>query len=58
MIKTKIFSQSDQKKLENEVNQFIHRISRKNLIDIKFSASTTKGSLTGELYTVLIIYEE
>ncbi|MEK3673554.1 sporulation protein Cse60 [Paenibacillus sp. FSL R10-2771] len=57
MVKVKIFSQYKESKLEEQLNEFVNELQRKDIIDIKFNASSTKGHDDGELFTALVIYE-
>lgn len=50
-IKIKIFNQANPNLLEEYVNQFISKIGRRHIIDIKYSDNT-------QYFSVLIIYEE
>lgn len=58
MIKTKLFSEYNENSLERQLNSFLHNITRKMLIDVKFSTSSTQNADHGELFSALVIYED
>ena len=67
-MQTKIFSESNEKLLENEVNTWLRQCKKAiNVINIKFSSSVStcqleddygKGTYTAYLYSAMIIYKD